>query len=258
MDPPVLPGDFLLLLYLPPMAGTKYHTRMLTVALVLATIFTGLTRINAIAQDRGMYTFRQGYTIRSLLLKKSPPCFYYQKLNHADARISDKIIRGSIYASVYNVAIGAGLTMSSEQVTMWYKKDKFTIRAILDQYERSFTTAPVIDKDLFIINYLGHPYQGAVYYNCLRSQGANEWQSALFCAGHSLLWEYAWEGGIEQPSIQDIIVTPIAGALLGELSHVLTVKMARNGFRWYEVVIVCIIDPAYAVNNGFRTHERCK
>ncbi len=157
-----------------------------------------------------------------------------------------------LYTSAYNTAIGLSLMMSSEHITKWSKKDKFQLQTMIDQYRTSFTNIPVIDKDLLIINYLGHPYQGAVYYNSLRCQGATVWQSALFSAASSTLWEYVWEAGIEQPSIQDMIITPIAGTLLGELSHVLTVKMSRTGFRWYEKAVVCVINPAFVVNNGFR------
>jgi Domain of unknown function (DUF3943) len=212
-------------------------------------------RFAAIAQNRDEFSVASYDTLKSFLLPKNPPFLYDARINRRESSIWNKVVRGSIYVSTYNVIIGTELILSSERITKWYKKDKFSIPAITGQYKTSFTTAPVIDKDLFIINYLGHPYQGAYYYNCLRSQGASEWQSALFSALHSTLWEYVWEGGVEQPSIQDIIVTPITGALLGELSHVLTVKMSRNGFQWYEKVIVCIINPAYAVNNGFRTKK---
>jgi hypothetical protein len=180
---------------------------------------------------------------------------YSATIKHREDRTTNKIIRGTAYSFAYNVVIGTTLTLSSEQITQWNKKDKFTVKAILEQYERTFTTAPVIDTDLPIINYLGHPYQGSIYYNALRCQGANARQSALFCAAHALLWEYAWEGGIEQPSIQDLVITPAAGILLGELSHVLTIKMSRNGFRWYEVVTVCLLNPMYAVNNGFKVRH---
>ena len=58
--------------------------------------------------------------------------------------------------------------------------------------------------------------------------------------------------GMEQPSIQDLIVTPLAGSLLGELIHFGTVQMSRNGFKWYEKAFVCIFNPMFAINNGFR------
>jgi len=194
-------------------------------------------------------------TLNSFFVKKNPPYLYSAIIKHKDATIKNKMVRGTIYSFTYNVVIGTGLTLSSEQITKWSKEDKFTVKAIKEQYERTFATAPVIDKDLAVVNYLGHPYQGSIYYNSLRCQGANEWQSALLCLAHSTLWEYAWEGGVEQPSIQDLIITPAAGILLGELSHVLTIKMSRDGFKWYEVSAICLLNPMYAINNGFKVHR---
>jgi hypothetical protein len=81
----------------------------------------------------------------------------------------------------------------------------------------------------------------------MRSQGATMLQSSLFCFAQSCLLEYVWEGGVQQPSIQDLIVTPVLGSLVGELSHVATVKMSKNGYAWYEKAIICFINPAYAL-----------
>ena len=161
------------------------------------------------------------------------------------------MLRASEYIMGYNVTIGLYLAIAPNYITKWDKDDKFQLKTILNQYHQSFTSPPVIDKDLWIVNYIGHPYQGGFYYNTLRAQGANTLQSSLFCIGQSLIWEYCWEGGLEQPSIQDLISTPLAGILVGELSHAATIKMSRNGFRWYEAVLVCILNPSYALNNGF-------
>ena len=73
----------------------------------------------------------------------------------------------------------------------------------------------------------------------------------------SVVWEYVWEGGLEQPSIQDLIVTPLGGIILGELSHRATLAMRNKGFQWYEIILTCIINPAYALNNGFKRPTFC-
>ena len=199
-------------------------------------------------------TFSSNDTLKSFLVRKHPPYLYSIRLNHKEAGIGNKIARGSLYASGYNITILADLFMAPENISKWNNKNK-SIDAMLKQYRKSYTSPPVIDKDLWVVNYVGHPYQGSFYYNSLRSQGATAWQSALFCTAHSVLWECGWEGGMEQPSIQDLLVTPLAGILVGELTHVATIKMSKNGFRWYEIVIVCLINPAYAINNGFKVER---
>ena len=197
-------------------------------------------------------TVRASDTLKSFFIRKHPPYLYSCRLNHREASIGNKIIRGTLYVVGYNIAIGAYLLIAPEYVNKWNKKEKFRIESIGNQYRKSFTSPPVWDKDLWIVNYIGHPYQGSYYYNAIRSQGASVLQSAVFCLSQSLLWEYGWEAGMEQPSIQDLILTPITGILIGELVHIATIKMSKNGFRWYEFALVCLINPAFAINNGFR------
>ena len=66
----------------------------------------------------------------------------------------------------------------------------------------------------FIINYVGHPYQGSfiITLHVLRSK---IWAS-LFAVLQSTLWEYLWEGGWSNP-VSGLIVTPLGGIILGEL-----------------------------------------
>jgi hypothetical protein len=172
-------------------------------------------------------------------------------LKHNEKTFGNKMIRGSAYSLGYNAVIMTTLILSPEYISQWDRKEVFKSAAIREQYRLSFTTPPVKDNDLFIVNYVGHPYQGSFYYNAVRSQGARIWQSSLFAIMQSVLWEYVWEGGLEQPSIQDLIITPLGGILLGELSHRATLAMGKNGFQWYEIILTCIINPAYAFNNGF-------
>jgi hypothetical protein len=136
-----------------------------------------------------------------------------------------------------------------ETVSNW---DKSKTIYWTGNYKRAYRNLPVVDRDAWFINYLGHPYQGAYTYNSIRSQGAKIWQSALFTTGHTLFWEYGIEAGMEQPSVQDLIVTPGAGILLGELFHFATIAMARNGYKWYEKAFVVVFNPMFAINNGFK------
>ncbi len=74
----------------------------------------------------------------------------------------------------------------------------------------------------------------------------------FFFLTQSLLWEYVWEGGLEQPSVQDLIITPLGGIILGELTHRAALAMGKDGFNWYKIILTCILNPAFAINNGFR------
>lgn len=192
----------------------------------------------------------------SFLQKKQSSEMCTLQLNHCNAPLGNKILRGFGYSLGYNLTMGAFLLLAPDNITMWGRDDKFKLSVIQSQYQSSFTEAPVWDKDHWYINYVGHPYQGAYYYNNMRSQGASVLESSVFCLGQSLLWEYVWEGGMEQPSIQDLVVTPVLGSLFGELFHVAAVRMGKNGYVWYEKVLVCIINPTYAINNGFKKKRK--
>jgi len=178
------------------------------------------------------------------------------KLKNEDAPLGKKILRSFIFSFAENTCSGLVLTILPDDFTKWKEADKFQWPVMKKQYINSYTKPPVFDKDLWEVNYILHPYQGAFYFNNIRSQGATFWQSSLYCLMQSCIWEYIWEGGMEQPSIQDLIVTPVVGSVLGELSNKATMQMRKNGFRWYEKVLVCIINPSYPINNGFRTSNR--
>ena len=135
-------------------------------------------------------------------------------------------------------------------ITHW-KRETF-LETAGPRLRTAWTEPPVWDRDNFYINYLGHPYQGGFYYNCLRSQGATMWQSGLFLAAQTLLWEYGFEAVKEHPSRQDLITTPLGGMLYGELTYRLTQRMRRQGFNFWEKAFVTIFNPAYVLNNGYK------
>ena len=115
----------------------------------------------------------------------------------------------------------------------------------------AWTKPPVWDTDHWIHNYVGHPYGGSVYYNTVRVKGATRAQSFLFAGAMSLWWEYALEGMAERPSIQDIVVTPVAGALLGEFVHRTTVSMRANGTSVFEKAFILVFNPTHLLQQGW-------
>lgn len=74
---------------------------------------------------------------------------------------------------------------------------------------------PVWDEDHWALNYVIHPYWGAGYYIRGRERGFSRRESFWVSALYSTVYEFGIESFLEQPSIQDIFVTPIAGTALG-------------------------------------------
>ncbi len=87
----------------------------------------------------------------------------------------------------------------------------------LNTWKTNLRSEPEFDTDEFGVNFIGHPYQGTLYFNAARSQGYNYWQSLPFAVGGSLTWEYLGENTL--PSYNDMIYTPINGAALGEILY---------------------------------------
>lgn len=179
---------------------------------------------------------------------------YELDLARQDKKLTSKLFRANNLTLAYNVTMLGWLLVVPESISKWDIEAKFNIPAIKKQYISSYTKPPIIDDDMLIVNYFGHPYQGAYYYNTMRSQGSTVLESTLFCFGQSLLWEYGYEAGMEQPSIQDLITTPVLGAISGELIHRATLKMGRGGYKWYEKVFVCIFNPSFALNNKLKPY----
>ena len=114
---------------------------------------------------------------------------------------------------------------------------------------------PQIDEDDFVINYVLHPYWGAAYYVRARERGYGQLNSFWYSLFLSTFYEAGPESLFEQPSIQDLIVTPVFGAWLGEyfmnVRSDIRDRSAQRGYRssrdnwlWY------LTDPLGLVNIG--------
>ena len=169
-------------------------------------------------------------------------------LRNEHAGIWKKVGRAELFiggAELFGITV---LMLSPKEVTGWsadWTQDAWR------NVKRSLSTAPVWDDDDWQLNYIGHPIAGSFYYNSLRSQNASIFHSFLFATAQSCIWEYFIEATAEKPSIQDLIVTPIVGSILGESAHRLTMNMRRNGFNFFEKVFVIIFNPIFVMNNGF-------
>ena len=175
------------------------------------------------------------------------------RLRNQDASIWKKMGRAQIFIGGTELLCMGILMAMPKEVTKW---EPGFLESAKKNLKRAFTTMPENDEDDWGFNYVGHPIAGSLYYNSIRSQDATIFQSFLFSFVQSAIWEYVIEGMAEQPSVQDLIITPIFGTLLGEASHMATIRMRRKGFNWLEKITVIVLNPFYVVNNGFRTTNK--
>src|SRR6187455_3261958 len=75
----------------------------------------------------------------------------------------------------------------------------------------------VWDLDDFVVNQIGHPYQGNNYYNGGRANGLSFYESAAMAAFGSASWEFF--GETNKASLNDFINTTLGGIAIGEVLH---------------------------------------
>ncbi len=113
---------------------------------------------------------------------------------------------------------------------------------------------PHFDNDRWGFNYIGHPLSGSEYYLIARNRGATWWQGFLYSFGWSAFWEYVTEGLYERASIQDLIVTPVGGTLLGELRYqvrrsLLNPRTGKADNLALQIVVIAL-DPVQAISEA--------
>jgi len=228
-----------------------------TVWLVLPLVTLAQQNSTGVLQDTV-----NGFATEKISLRDNPLWIQLQPLsqhkpieNTRDFLITRKTFGRMAWRAAKLIIIGEVVIMGifavmPESFSNWNKnfyKDATT------HWKNAFTKPPRWDDDPVCVNYFQHPLAGAIYYNGVRSQGAKPFHSFLFSLAESTFFEYFIESVAERPSTQDLITTPLAGAVIGELQNQATLLMKRNGFNFVERIAVFIINPMYVIFNGYKT-----
>jgi len=145
--------------------------------------------------------------------------------------------------------VAAGIIYSMPQsVSGWSSEEK---KNTFQKYSKNVFD-PVFDKDQFYINYVLHPYWGATYYIRGRERGLDRFSAFAYSALISAMYEFGVECFFEKPSIQDLIVTPVAGSLLGFLVFEPWRESIRSKqeLRWYDHAALVVTDPLGVLSLG--------
>ena len=115
----------------------------------------------------------------------------------------------------------------------------------LNSIRHNFKSGFAWDDDNFYVNNIGHIYQGGLYFNAARSNGMGFWKSIPYTLAGSLTWEFFAE--TEQPSINDVITTTMAGTMMGEVSYRISKHFIdeheRGSKRFLNEAIACFFNP---------------
>lgn len=103
------------------------------------------------------------------------------------------------------------------------------------------------DKNHFTTNFVGHPLGGAGYYLSARTNGFSTLASSAVSVTGSLVWELFGEPK-EEISMNDTIVTPMAGIAIGETTFQVANFFNRSAPTWINKALGTVIGPFTALN----------
>lgn len=180
---------------------------------------------------------------------------YQRPYSFTKNNVEFKLLKADTYTMIGACFVGVGiLYLLPESFTNWDKSDSTNI---FKKWRKNVKEGPVKDSDDFFLNYITHPYWGAVYYLSARSAGAN----AFYSFGYSVIlstffWEYGVEAFAEVPSKQDLIITPVIGSIFGEMFYLSKRHIVNNnyellGSRIFGRTAIFLMDPITEVSKLF-------
>ncbi len=104
------------------------------------------------------------------------------------------------------------------------------------------------DDDTFLVNQLGHPYQGSMFHGFARSAGLGYWTSVGYTLGGSTVWEIA--GEVRPPSLNDQITTTLGGSFFGEILFRMSQLVLQEADmpRFWREAAAAVISPPTGFN----------
>jgi hypothetical protein len=212
-----------------------------------------LVSSNEIKEILPVYTLKTTIDSIAPLQNSYPPKFKdYRRLGY----------NTTLYVGAAIVIFGV-LWVSPESFSHW-DKESIKQNGIFWKWKQNVNDGPVMDHDSFFINYVTHPYSGAVYFMTARSSGFTFLESFGYSAIMStFFWEYGIEAFAEIPSIQDLISTPILGSAMGEGFFYAKKSILRHDkrvlkSRFLGKTTLFLIDPFNSILNGFGYKEKVK
>ncbi len=149
----------------------------------------------------------------------------------------------------YQLSIIGILYVMPASISGWTDETKsdFSMQQYRDNVSRI-----VWDKDDWWINYVLHPYWGGTYYVRAQERGFGPVGSFWYSVALSSLYEFGAEAFFEEPSIQDLIVTPVAGYFVGqyfaEVRANIREKKKSGSLSGRDKFVMVMTDPIGAMN----------
>lgn len=137
----------------------------------------------------------------------------------------------------------------------YYVLDKNYAHTGPSYWKRNFREGWKWDHNHWAINFYGHPYQGSYYYSAARAGGYGFYQSVVWAALGSSIWEMFCE--TEYPAPNDLMTTSIGGSMYGEVLYRLSrLAYSNSDVPWYRELAAFIFHPmAYSQRKMFGSRD---
>lgn len=172
-----------------------------------------------------------------------------QEFRDHDERDWAGMRRDLYYLMGWQVVATAIIYQAPFEVSNWNEAEKENLG--FEQWRDNITDV-VWDEDHWAVNYVTHPYWGAGYYIRGRERGFSRKESFWIAALYSTVYEFGVESFLEQPSIQDIIVTPTLGTAVGIWFEKVRTRIRNQPepLKLRHRFVLGMTDPLGALNRG--------
>ena len=155
-------------------------------------------------------------------------------------------IRSSVWRPV---VLTTGVNVLTWSVDRFITRSSYS-KVGLKSWKYNLTHDWVWDTDPFQVDFLGHPFSGAMFFNTARSSGYSFVQSFPFAVFGSVQWKYFGENDL--PTINDLITTSVSGTAYGEMLYRLSSNILDDtkvgSERVFREIFAGIIDPVRGIN----------
>lgn len=152
----------------------------------------------------------------------------------------------------YGLGVAGFIALLPEDISNWDTSDD----RLFEKWWDNVREGPVWDRDVWYINYIGHPYFGGVYYQIARKSGYRQWDAFVYSFLMSTFyWEYGVEAFAEVPAVQDLVVTPVLGWVYGEWAFNKEREIIQRGGQvwgsdWMGDTALFLLDPVDSIGRG--------
>lgn len=183
---------------------------------------------------------------------------FRRELNLSKLKSTDQnLMNDTRNLAITMVGVMGLLWVLPESVSKWNKEEiRNSKNGIFEKYVDNISQKPVMDKDEWAVNWIGHSLSGAAYYTLARHNKFSMMQSFGYSVMMStFFWEYGFEAVAERPSIQDLLITPVIGSILGEMFYRAEQNIVANegrlaGSKKLGKVALVVLNPMGAISSS--------